>query len=81
MTSAYEDSERAWAEQARRAFHHYVDNESDVTDPPIHEQRAKKLDTLQYFFTHNLVEDPIDGTPFDCAVLDALAALRKQFCS
>jgi len=41
--------------------------------------RAEKLEAVKQWFLKNHVEDPIDGTIFDCTVLDAIENLQKQF--
>ena len=41
--------------------------------------RVEKLEELKQWFLANLVEDPIDGTAFDCAVLDSVEALKERF--
>lgn len=40
------------------------------------QQRLEKV--LQYFLK-NHCDDPINGTRFDCAVIDTIQALQKQF--
>lgn len=41
--------------------------------------RINKLRVLKKYFLDNLVEDPIDGTKFDCDVLDALCKLEERY--
>jgi len=41
--------------------------------------RTEKVQQLRAFFIENLVEDPIDGTPFDIAVFDALQDIEQRF--
>jgi hypothetical protein len=38
------------------------------------------LQELIEFYAEELVEDPIDGTDFDCAVFDFLDKLKATFC-
>lgn len=40
--------------------------------------RHERIDILKEFFLENLVEDPIDGTSFDCDVLDTLEAIKER---
>lgn len=40
--------------------------------------REEKIQVLQWFYLLNLVEDPQDGTNFDCAVIDALEAIIQK---
>jgi len=37
-----------------------------------------KIEALRQYYLRHWVEDPIDGTNFDCAVLDALADLDHR---
>jgi len=41
--------------------------------------RVEKLDMLKKFFLNSLVEDPQDGTEFDCDVLDAIESLESRY--
>jgi len=47
-------------------------NRKDLT----RSERARKL---ELFYLENLVEDPLDGTDFDEAVLDAMKDLKESF--
>lgn len=42
-------------------------------------ERQLALEKLKDYFLHDLVEDPIDGTGFDCDVLDAINALIDKY--
>lgn len=44
---------------------------------PDTEDKAKVVQALCTFYCRFLSEDPIDGTSFDCQVLDALALIRE----
>lgn len=46
---------------------------------PAIKSRQEKLEATKQWFLRNMVEDPIDGTEFDCAVLDAFKFLEQQF--
>jgi len=52
-------------------------NFNERMDPKVH--RVEKLKRLKQYFLHHLVEDPQDGTCFDCMVLDAIEALENVF--
>jgi hypothetical protein len=41
--------------------------------------REQRLTTLELFYLENLVEDPRDGTVFDCDVLDTIKALKLKY--
>ena len=41
--------------------------------------RNERIRILQDFYLQYLVEDPIDGTSFDCDVLDFFDDLRKKY--
>jgi len=41
-------------------------------------ERLQKIKTLRQYFLKNLVEDPQDGTKFDCVVLDAFKELERK---
>ena len=38
----------------------------------------EKIELLRQYYLKNLVEDPMDGTDFDCLVLDMLDSLETQ---
>lgn len=38
-----------------------------------------RLKALKRFYLEVLVEDPVDGTMFDCAVLNAIEHLERMF--
>lgn len=42
----------------------------------ISKARLEDLKSLEMFFLQNLAEDPIDGTGFDCRVLEAIDNVR-----
>ena len=42
--------------------------------------REDKLRMLELYYLRHLVEDPQDGTPFDCDILDAIKSLREKHC-
>lgn len=44
-----------------------------------HLTREQKIQRLRQTFLDFLVEDPIDGTTFDCDVLDALKELEEKY--
>ena len=39
----------------------------------------EKLTALKSYYLNHLVDDPIDGSRFDCDVLDALDALMGKY--
>ena len=41
--------------------------------------RAQKIEEVCRYFAAEMSEDPIDGTAFDCDVLDALDAVKKKY--
>ena len=41
--------------------------------------REERIGYLKSYFTGFLVEDPVDGTSFDCAVLDALDQVALEY--
>jgi len=41
--------------------------------------RYDRLENLKQYFLENLVEDPIDGTPFDTDVLRSIETLQNQY--
>lgn len=41
--------------------------------------REDKLRILELYYLKFLVEDPIDGTGFDCDILDAIKELKKRY--
>ncbi|MEK7494184.1 MAG: hypothetical protein AAB630_03460 [Patescibacteria group bacterium] len=41
--------------------------------------REERIDLLKQYYLHVLVEDGIDGTDFDVAVLDALKKLEEKY--
>lgn len=43
--------------------------------------RHKALQDLKHHYLRTFAEDTLEGTNFDCAVLDALDSLEKQFCT
>lgn len=42
-------------------------------------RRTKTLDQLKLYFLDNFVEDPVDGTEFDCDVLNSLDNLLEEY--
>lgn len=50
------------------------------TPADVMQQRADSLKKLQTFYVENLAEDKIDGTTFDCTILDVIQALKDKFC-
>lgn len=47
---------------------------------PINDLNCEeKVRHLIEYYLKNLVQDPIDGTRFDCDVLDALESLEKKY--
>lgn len=50
------------------------------TDADVKQSRADKLKAIQHFYLEHLVEEPIDGTDFDCAVLSSIQAIKDRFC-
>lgn len=43
------------------------------------ESRKAKLDKLEQYYLHHLVEDPQDGTVFDSDILDMIKALKEKY--
>lgn len=41
--------------------------------------RSEKIKQLEIYFLENLVEDPQNGTDFDCDVLDNLKELQEYW--
>lgn len=41
--------------------------------------RIQRLQQLKMYFLTNLVEDPIDGTAFDLAVMEHIKKLERMF--
>jgi hypothetical protein len=41
--------------------------------------RRERLVALTFYFTSILAEDQIDGTSFDCAVVDAIQGLENKY--
>lgn len=41
--------------------------------------KAERLERLKMFFLRVLVEDPLDGTLFDCDVLNAIETLETKY--
>lgn len=41
--------------------------------------REEKLRLVELYYLRHLVEDPQDGTDFDCDILDAIKALRAKY--
>lgn len=41
--------------------------------------RQKKIDALKLYYLGSLVEDPINGTDFDCEILRVMDELKRQF--
>jgi hypothetical protein len=57
-----------------RLILHYIDQlRGGAHDLPIEE----RIDLLKKFYLRVMVEDPIDGTALDCAILDALDGVLK----
>jgi len=46
---------------------------------PTIKSRQEKIEATKQWFLANAVEDPIDGTEFDLAVLDAFKVLENLF--
>jgi hypothetical protein len=42
-------------------------------------ERQEKIEKLKQFFLRKLVEDPQDGTDFDCDVLTSLEKLERKY--
>ena len=51
----------------------------DFNENMMEENRLVKLRILELFFLRKLVEDPRDGTEFDCDILDAIAVLKEKY--
>lgn len=45
----------------------------------VEKTRTERLNLLKQFFLESLVEDPIDGTRFDCDILDAIEIMEKKY--
>lgn len=45
----------------------------------MREDHLVKLRILELFFLRKLVDDPIDGSEFDCDILDMIKALKKKY--
>jgi hypothetical protein len=41
--------------------------------------RQERLDDLLKYFFQQAVEDPIDGTPFDSDVMEAIDNLKRKY--
>jgi hypothetical protein len=41
--------------------------------------RVERLEQLQQYYLHYLVEDPVDGTRFDSEFLDWIEAQKKKY--
>lgn len=41
--------------------------------------RKDRLEVLMLYFLRHLVEDPQDGTLFDCDVMDAIRELQRKY--
>lgn len=41
--------------------------------------RSQKLKILEEYFLKNIVEDPIDGTNFDCDILNHFKILKNKY--
>lgn len=48
-----------------------------TTDKGRTTTRQQSIEALRQFYLHYLYEDPIDGTPFDAAVMNALRDLSN----
>lgn len=46
---------------------------------PTQAPRSERLERLRMYYLLYLVEDPVDGTKLDCAVLDAIKRLELEF--
>lgn len=46
---------------------------------PIDAPRNERLEQLKMYYLKYLVEDPQDGTRFDCDILDMIETLRKKY--
>ena len=42
-------------------------------------ERQQKLEKTKQYFLKNFVEDPIDGSCFDCDFLDAMNFLQRKY--
>lgn len=41
--------------------------------------RYRTLEAVKQYFLHNHVEDPFDGTNFDCDFLNAIESLKEKY--
>lgn len=48
------------------------------TDLPAPTTRRERLQAAMVFYARFLAEDPIDGSQFDCEVLEALTELARK---
>lgn len=55
-----------------------MDNEQKIVLEKLNKFYQDKLRELELFYLQNMVEDPIDGTLFDCNILDAVKRLKTQ---
>ncbi len=46
---------------------------------PTETSRQTRLETLLQYYLHNLVEDPIDGSPLDEDVIQAITKLKEKY--
>lgn len=46
---------------------------------PFTMTRGERIKELRFYFVNCLCEDPQDGSPFDCAVLDALDQIERDY--
>lgn len=42
-------------------------------------KKAQRIENLEKYFLKNLTEDPIDGTSFDCDILEQLKTLKEKY--
>jgi hypothetical protein len=51
-------------------------NFNERLSPEVH--RKERIAWLRRYYLTNLVEDPIDGTMFDCEILDFLRDMEEK---
>ena len=61
-------------------FRGHLPKEQLQTNADIMQQRHDKIETLKFFYQHNLVEDAQNKTDFDHAVLAAFNDIMLKFC-
>jgi len=71
---------RRWSRKPRKPnAGHQRPSESGTLNGLVGKSRSERLEDTKQWFLANRVEDPIDGTMFDCAVLDAFRELEIRF--